>query len=182
MHLFSHPVPYLIRYYGLHMYGAYGSDEQVLVLLDALERGLGTSVLGVAAEGTPAALGTVLPADLPAQPVPYREHVRLLDLYARPGFDHALGPVLDALLVRADILPGVRRLLSVVDSANVGVRAALEDAGFVESGVLHDYALLGADHGDAVFYELTRAEPKQPEPMAAEPPSEPEPPTGPRGS
>ncbi|MDB5056636.1 MAG: GCN5-related N-acetyltransferase [Chloroflexi bacterium] len=172
LHLFSHPVPFLIRYYALHMYGSYGFEESVLVLLDALERGLGTSVLGVAAEGTPAALGTVLPADLPTPPLPYREHVRLLDLFARPGFEDALGPVLEALLVRADVLPGVRRLLSVVDSENVSVRTTLEEAGFVESGMLHDYALLGDQHGDAVFYELTRAEPDKVEQVPSEQPAE----------
>jgi GNAT superfamily N-acetyltransferase len=183
LHLFSHPVPYLIRYHALHMYGSYGFEEAVLVLLDTLDRGLGTSVLGVGAEGTPAALGTVLPADLPTPPLPYREHVRLLDLYCRPGFEDSLGPVLEALLVRADVLPGVRRLLSVVDSANTGVRMTLEDAGFMEAGMLHDYALLGEQHGDAVFYELTRAEAEGPSkaPAAAThiaaPVSEPEPAT-----
>jgi RimJ/RimL family protein N-acetyltransferase/GNAT superfamily N-acetyltransferase len=160
LHLFSHPVPYLIRYYSLHMFGAYGFEEAVLLLLDTLERGQGASVLGVAAEGTPAALGTVLPADLPLPPLPFREHVRLLDLFARPGFEDALAPVLQALLVRADVLPGVRRLLSVVDEENAGVRAALEEAGFVQSGLLHDYVLYGARRANAVFYELTRDEPE----------------------
>jgi GNAT superfamily N-acetyltransferase len=158
LHLFSHPVPYLIRYYGLHMYGAYGFEDSVLLLLDTLERGQGTSVLGVAAEGTPAALGTVLPADLPSPPLPFREHVRLLDLFARPGFEDALAPVLQALLVRADVLPGVRRLLSVVDEENVGVRSALEDAGFAQAGKLHDYVLYGNQRANAIFYELTRGE------------------------
>jgi RimJ/RimL family protein N-acetyltransferase len=159
LHLFSHPVPYVIRYYALHMYGAYGFEEEVLVLLDTLERSLGTSVLGVAAEGTPAALGTVLPADLPSPPLPFRQHVRLLDLFARPGFEVALAPVLQALLVRADVLPGVRRLLSVADAQNAAVRATLEDAGFVEAGILHDYVRYGDERADAVFYELTRDEP-----------------------
>jgi GNAT superfamily N-acetyltransferase len=169
LHLFSHPVPYLIRYFALHMYGAYGFEESVLLLLDTLDRGLGTSVLGVAAEGTPAALGTVLPADAPSQALPFREHVRLLDLFARPGFEEVLGPVLEALLVRADVLPGVRRLLSVVDSENGAVRSVLEDAGFVQAGMLHDYAVFGEQRADAVFYELTRAEPQAELPRSLEP-------------
>ena len=84
-----------------------------------------------------------MPADLPSPPLPYREHMRLLDLFARPGFEDALGPVLEALLVRADLLPGVRRLLSVVDEENAGVRTALEDAGFIQAGTLHDYVMYG---------------------------------------
>ena len=64
------------------------------------------------------------------------------------------------MLVRADLLPGVRRLLSVADEENAGVRATLEDAGFVQAGVLHDYAMYGDRGGNAVFYELTRAEPE----------------------
>jgi GNAT superfamily N-acetyltransferase/RimJ/RimL family protein N-acetyltransferase len=164
LHLFSHPVPYLIRYFALHVVGQYGFEDSVMMLLETLERGQGTSVLGVAAEGTPAALGTVLPADLPSPPLPYREHVRLLDLFARPGFEDALGPVLEALLVRADLLPGVRRLLSVVDEENSGVRAALEDAGFVQAGTLHDYVMYGDRGGNAVFYELTRSAPDTPAP------------------
>jgi RimJ/RimL family protein N-acetyltransferase len=162
LHMLSVPAPYLIRYHSLRMYGAYGFEEAVLLLLDTLDRGRGTSVLGVAAEGTPAALGTVLPADLPDAPLPYREHVRLLDLFAYPGHEAALAPVLEALLVRADILPGVRRLLSVVDAANAPVRATLEETGFEESGVLHDFVLLGDERANAVFYELTRAEPAPP--------------------
>ncbi len=161
LHLFSHPVPYLIRYFALHIVGEYGFEDAVLTLLETLERGQGTSVLGVAAEGTPAALGTVLPADLPSPPLPYREHVRLLDLFARPGFEDALGPVLEALLVRADLLPGVRRLLSVVDEENAGVRSALEEAGFVQSGTLHEYVMYGDRAGNAVFYELTRVAPDE---------------------
>ena len=160
LHLFSHPVPFLIRYYSLHIVGQYGFEDSVLMLLETLERGQGTSVLGVAAEGTPAALGTVLPADLPSPPLPYREHVRLLDLFARPGFEDALGPVLEALLVRADLLPGVRRLLSVVDEENTGVRSALEDAGFIQAGTLHDYVMYGDRGSNAVFYELTRSTPE----------------------
>jgi hypothetical protein len=92
--------------------------------------------------------------------LPYREHVRLLDLFARPGFEDALGPVLEALLVRADVLPGVRRLLSVVDEENTGVRSALEDAGFMQAGILHDYVLFDNRGANAVFYELTRAAPE----------------------
>jgi GNAT superfamily N-acetyltransferase len=158
LHLLSVPVPYLIRYHSLRMYGAYGAEEAVLLLLDTLERGRGTSVLGVAAEGTPAALGTVLPADLPDAPLPYREHVRMLDLFAYPGHEAALAPVLEALLVRADVLPGVRRLLSVVDEGNAPVRVTLEEAGFEQSGILHDFVLLSEECANADFYELTRAE------------------------
>ena len=131
----------------------------VLLLLDTLERGKGTSIIGVAAEGTPAALGTVLPADLPAGSQPYREHVRTLDLFAAPGHESALGPVLEALLVRADVLPGVRRLNSVVDAGNTAVRATLEEAGFEQAGILHEFVALGNSRADAVFYELTREEP-----------------------
>jgi ribosomal protein S18 acetylase RimI-like enzyme len=159
MHLFSGPVPYLIRHHALRMYGTYGFEESVVVLLDTLERGQGASVLGVATEGTPAALGTVLPADLPVGPNPYRQHLRVLDLFARLGQEAALAPVLEALLVRADVLPGVRTLLAVVDAANTAVCAVLEDAGFVHGGVLHDFAALGRERADAVFFELTRAEP-----------------------
>jgi RimJ/RimL family protein N-acetyltransferase len=172
LHLLSVPVPYLIRYHALRMYGAYGAEEAVLLLLDTLERGRGTSVLGVAAEGTPSALGTVLPADLPDAPLPYREHVRMLDLFAYPGHEGALAPVLEALLVRADVLPGVRRLLSVVDEANAPVRSTLEDAGFEQSGILHDFVLLDDHRANAVFYELTRAEPEQP-PAPPAPPESP---------
>lgn len=160
MHLLSAPVPYLVRHHGLHMYGQYGFEEAILLLLDTLERGRGTSVMGVAAEGTPAALGTVLPADLHTAPQMYREHVRLLDLFALPDHEASLGPVLEALLVRADVLPGVRRLLSVVDEANTAVRTTLEDAGFEEAGTLHDYVALGEAHANAVFYELARVEPQ----------------------
>lgn len=162
IHLLSAPVTYLIRYHALHAYGAYGVDEAVLLLLDTLERGKGTSILGVAAEGTPAALGTVLPADLPTGPQPYREHVRMLDLFAAPGHEAALGPVLEALLVRADILPGVRRLNSVVDAANQAVRTTLEEAGFELAGGLHEFVALGDQRADAAFYELTREEPLRP--------------------
>lgn len=159
LHMFSVPLTYMLRAQALHMYGSYGFEEAVLLLLDTLERGRGTSVLGIAAEGTPAALGTVLPADLPTGPLPYREHVRMLDLFAYPGHETALAPVLEALLVRADVLPGVRRLLSVVDETNVSVRATLEDAGFEQAGVLHDFVYLGEARANAVFYELTRDEP-----------------------
>ncbi|HVA90117.1 MAG TPA: GNAT family N-acetyltransferase [Chloroflexota bacterium] len=162
IHLLSAPVPYLIRYHALHSYGAYGAEEAVLLLLDTLERGKGASILGVAAEGTPAALGTVLPADLPNAPQPYREHVRMLDLFATPGHEEALAPVLEALLVRADVLPGVRRLNSVVDAANVAVRTTLEDAGFEYAGALHEFVALGGMRADGVFYELTREEPGTP--------------------
>lgn len=171
LHLLSAPVPYVLRYHALHMYGSYGFEEAVLLLLDTLERGRGTSVLGVAAEGTPAALGTVLPADLPTGPLPYREHVRLLDLFAHPGHEAALAPVLEALLVRADVLPGVRRLLSAVDEANGAVRTTLEEAGFEQAGTLHDYVLLGSERANAVFYELTRDEPDPP--VAPPPPEQP---------
>ena len=164
LHLLSCPLPYLIRAQGLHLYGAEGPESAVLLLLDTLEHGHGTSVLGVAAEGTPSALGMVLPADLPLGPTPYREHVRLLDLFAHPGHEAALAPVLEALLVRADVLPGVRQLLSVVDEGNVAVRDTLEEAGFEQSGMLHDFVLLGEDRANAVFYELSRAEPAPSEP------------------
>jgi RimJ/RimL family protein N-acetyltransferase/GNAT superfamily N-acetyltransferase len=173
LHLFSVPVPYLIRYHSLRMYGSYGFEEAVLLLLDTLDHGNGTSVLGIAAEGTPAAIGTVLPADLPEPPLPYREHVRLLDLFAYPRHEAMLAPVLEALLVRADVLPGVRRLLSVVDEANAAVRQTLENAGFEASGMLHDFVLLGSERANAVLYELTRAEPEPPEPPPpAEPPGQ----------
>lgn len=162
LHLLSAPVPYLIRYHGLHAYGAYGMEEAVLLLLDTLERGKGTSIIGVAAEGTPAALGTVLPADLPAASQPYREHVRTLDLFAAPDHENALAPVLEALLVRADVLPGVRRLNSVVDAANFAVRTTLEEAGFEQAGILHEFAALAGTRADAVLYELTREEPAPP--------------------
>ena len=165
LHLLNCPLPYLIRSRGLHLYGADGHEAAVLLLLDTLERGRGTSVLGVAAEGTPSALGTVLPADLPVGPTPYREHVRLLDLFARPGHEAALAPVLEALLVRADVLPGVRQLLSVVDEGNIAVRATLEEAGFEYAGLLHDFVLLGEERANAIFYELSRAEPAPPEPI-----------------
>ena len=168
LHLLSAPVPYLIRYHGLHAYGSYGVEEAVLLLLETLERAKGTSILGVAAEGTPAALGTVLPVDLPLGPQPYREHVRLLDLFGAPGHEASLGPVLEALLVRADVLPGVRRLLSVVDQANAAVRSTLEDAGFEQSGILHDFVALGDERSDAVFYELARAEPLPPDALVGE--------------
>jgi RimJ/RimL family protein N-acetyltransferase len=171
LHLLSGPVPYLIRHHGLHMYGHYGFEEAVLLLLDTLERGRGTSVLGVAAEGTPAALGTVLPSDLHTAPQIYREHVRLLDLFALPGHEAALAPVLEALLVRADVLPSVRRLVSVVDEANGAVRAALEEVGFEQAGLLHEYVTLGEAYGNAVFYELARAEPAPATPQPP-PPSE----------
>jgi RimJ/RimL family protein N-acetyltransferase/GNAT superfamily N-acetyltransferase len=161
LHLLSAPVSYLIRYHGLQAYGAYGMEEAVLLLLDTLERGKGTSIIGVAAEGTPAALGTVLPADLPAGSQPYREHVRTLDLFAAPGHENALAPVLEALLVRADVLPGVRRLTSVVDAANTAVRTTLEEAGFEQAGMLHEFAALGSARADAVLYELAREEPAQ---------------------
>lgn len=165
LHLLSSPLPYLIRAHGLHLYGADGHEGAVLLLLDTLERGHGTSVLGVAAEGTPSALGAVLPAELPRGPAPYRQHVRLLDLFAPPGHEAALAPVLEALLVRADVLPGVRQLLSVVDEGNIAVRAALEEVGFEQSGMLHDFVLLGEDRSNAIFYELSRAEPAPPEPI-----------------
>jgi GNAT superfamily N-acetyltransferase len=168
LHLLSAPVSYLVRYHGLHAYGAYGLDEAVLLLLDTLDRGKGTSIIGVAAEGTPAALGTVLPADLPAGAQPYREHVRTLDLFAAPGHETALGPVLEALLVRADVLPGVRRLNSVVDAGNSAVRTTLEEAGFEQAGVLHEFVALGDTRADAVFYELAREEPVPPAPPASD--------------
>jgi RimJ/RimL family protein N-acetyltransferase len=172
LHLLSAPVPYLVRYHALQAYGAYGADEAVLLLLDTLERGKGASILGVAAEGTPAALGTVLPADLPTGPQPYRDHVRMLDLFATPGHEAALAPVLEALLVRADVLPGVRRLNSVVDAANLAVRTTLEEAGFEYAGTLHEFVALGGLRADGVFYELTREEPVAPvEPTVAASPA-----------
>jgi RimJ/RimL family protein N-acetyltransferase len=159
LHLFSGPVPYLIRHHALQMYGAYGFEESVALLLDALDRGQGASVLGVTAGGSPAALGTVLPADLPESQHPYRRHVRVLDLFALPGQEAALAPVLEALLVRADVLPGVRTLLCTVDAANTAVCAVLEEAGFTRSGMLHDVVALGQERADAVLFELTRGDP-----------------------
>lgn len=159
LHLLNAPVPYLIRYHALGLYGSYGFEEAVLLLLDTLERGRGTSVLGVAAAGTPAALGTVLPVDLLSEPSHYREHVRSLDLFALPRHESALAPVLEALLVRADALQGVRLLQGVVDEANLAVRTALEEAGFEQAGLLHDFVLLGEMRANAVFYELSRTHP-----------------------
>jgi len=85
--------------------------------------------------------------------------VRSLDLFALPRHESALAPVLEALLVRADALQGVRLLQGVVDEANLAVRTALEEAGFEQAGLLHDFVLLGEMRANAVFYELSRTHP-----------------------
>jgi RimJ/RimL family protein N-acetyltransferase len=86
----------------------------------------------------------------------------MLDLFAAPGHETALAPVLEALLVRADVLPGVRRLNSVVDAANAAVRATLEEAGFETAGTVHEFVALGDHRADGVFYELAREEAPSP--------------------
>ena len=142
LHLFSHPVRYLIRYYALHIVGEYGFEDSVLMLLETLERSQGTSVLGVAWVFRPR-WGRCCP------PISLHRRCRTASTCVcwtcsrALVFEDALGPVLEALLVRADLLPGVRRFLSVVDEENAGVRTALEDAGFVQAGTLHDYVMYG---------------------------------------
>ncbi len=118
MLLCNQDFPHLVHHYALGILGDWAVDGRLLGFFDTLETGKGIAVGLQTPGGALIGVATLMPFLDPWPIASYQQHIRLLDIWLHPNFEHYTAHLLHEILVWTHPLPDqVEHLLAFVETS-----------------------------------------------------------------
>jgi|GEM_PF-5670378 len=128
MLLCNQPLPYLVRHYGLGIFGDWAVDGRLLGLFEVLETGKGSAVGLQTSAGALVGFATLMPFLDPWPMASYQQHIRLLDVWVHPNFTHHTLRLLHETMSWAHPLEEeVHHVMAYVEGSRQDLIAAFEN-------------------------------------------------------